>query len=157
MHVLKTDVVSQKLRLVIIESRTAWQSGLSMKAMELSSCSNCLLLLLLHQEKLLASDIKLFLQFGHLVLQHGNDAQAPVYRVLLSSVGLVSNGFYCVLTLGRVDMFEDAQNVADAEEFVDVGEALGLVRGEVRRERTICRTFSPLILAGRTRCVGAPT
>lgn len=110
--------------------------------------------LLFHEEELLAGSVKLLLEFGHLVLQHGDDAQAAVHGVLLPGVGLVRDGFYRVLALRWVDVFEDAQDVGDAEELVHVGEAFGLIRGEVGGERAVRGALPALVLARRARRAG---
>ena len=77
--------------------------------------------------------------------------------VLLPRVGLVGDGLHGILTLRRVDVLKDAQDVRDTEELVHIGEALGLIRGKVRRERAVGGAFSALVLTRRTCRVGAAT
>lgn len=95
------------------------------------------LLLVLHEDELLARDGELLAQLGDLVLEDGDDAQAAVHRVLLPRVGLVRDRLHGVLALRRVDVLQDAQDVGHAEQLVHVRKSLGLVRREVGRERAV--------------------
>lgn len=89
------------------------------------------IVLLLEEVELLTRHGELLLKLGHLVLQDGDDSQTAVHRVLLSSISLVGDGLHRVLTLARVNVLEDAQDVGDSEQLVHVLEPLWLVGWEV--------------------------
>lgn len=87
------------------------------------------------------------------MLEDGDEADAAVDRVAEAGVGLVGERIDGVLALGGVELVEDLGHVAGAEYLVDVGELLGLVRGEVGREHALLGAFPAEELAGRARGV----
>lgn len=91
------------------------------------------------------------MELAELVLEEGDDADAAVDGVAQPHVGLVGEGVDGVLALVGLELVEELGDVAGAEDLVDVGEFLGLVRREVRREHALRLALPPEELAGGAR------
>lgn len=94
---------------------------------------------------------ELGLQLRHLALEDGDGAHAAVDGILDTRVGLVSERIDGVLALVHRELVQQLGNIAGAEDLVDIGEFVGLVRGEVGREHTFRRAFAAQKLACGTR------
>lgn len=92
-------------------------------------------------------DSKLALELRDLALEDRDGTHAPVDGVFDARIGLVSQGIDCVLALVDGEFVEQLGDVAGAENLVDIGEFVRLVRGEVGCEHAFCRALPAQELA----------
>lgn len=85
-----------------------------------------------------------------LSLEEGNGSHAAVDRVPDTCLGLIGQGVDGVLPLVGEEVVEELGDIAGAENLVDVGELLGLLRWEVRSENAAGHAFAPQELASGT-------
>lgn len=95
--------------------------------------------------------VELLLEPLDLSLEEGNGSHATVDRVPDTCLGLIRQGVDGVLPLVGEEVVEELGDIAGAENLVDVGELLGLLRWEVRGENAAGHAFAPQELAGGTR------
>lgn len=82
------------------------------------------------------------LELAELVLEERDYSDAAVDGVTDAHVGLVGEGVNGVFALVGVEFVEEFGDVAGAEDFVDVGEFLGLVWGEVGGKNALWLAFA---------------
>lgn len=85
------------------------------------------------------------------LLEDGDEANASVDWVTEAGLRFVGQRVHGVFALRSVELVEDLGDIAGPEYLVDVGELLGLVRWEIRREHALLRAFSPEKLTGCAR------
>lgn len=101
--------------------------------------------------KLFVGIAELLLQQVELVLKDRDQSDTPIDGVTEADLGLVGKGVCCVFSLRHVELAQELGYIARAENLMDVGKLLGLVRGEVWREHAFWGAFPALALARRAR------
>ena len=94
---------------------------------------------------------KVDLDMAEALLEDRDEADAAVDGVAEARLGLVGEGLDGVIALGGSELVEELADVAGAEDAVDAGEALWVVRWEVRRENALLRALPTQELARRAR------
>lgn len=77
------------------------------------------------------------------LLEEGDESDAAIDRVPEAGLRLVGQGVDGVIALRSAELVEDLGDIAGAEDLVDVGKPLGVVRWEVRREDALRRALPP--------------
>jgi len=85
------------------------------------------------------------------VLEDGDEPNAPIDGITEADLGLVGEGVCRVFPLRHMELVQELGHVARAEDLMDIGKLLGLVRGEVGGEHALRGTFPALELARSTR------
>ncbi|XP_024516853.1 serine, glycine, tyrosine and glutamine-rich protein-like [Selaginella moellendorffii] len=94
---------------------------------------------------------ELGLETRHPLLEHGDDTDAAIDWIFHSHVRLVRQSVDAILAEADGELVEHLAHVGDAEDLVNVGEALGLVGREVWREQALGRAAPPEVSAS---CAG---
>lgn len=94
---------------------------------------------------------KVLLELDHLPLQKRDVADAAKDRVSESCLGLIGEWVDCITSEFEGDLVEDLGDVASAKNLVHVGELLGLIGSEIRREGAVWGAPSLEEFAGSTR------
>lgn len=93
-------------------------------------------------------EVELLLGLADFVTELADEAQAAGDGVEVADAGLEDDGLHGGELLGGVQVLENLENVADAEEAVSVLEEFGMIGWEVRSKRTLGGALPPLVLAG---------
>lgn len=94
---------------------------------------------------------KVLLELDHLPLQKRDVADAAKDRVSESCLGFIGEWVDCIASEFEGDLVEDLGDVARAKNLVHVGELLGLIGSEIRREGAVWGAPSLEEFAGSTR------
>ncbi len=103
---------------------------------------------------LLSHGVELGLQWLSLLLQSGDRTHAPIYRIADASIRLVHQAACGIGALALRDLHQHLGDVTSTEYLVHARKLLGLVRGEIGRERALLCASPAQELAGSTRSGG---
>lgn len=107
------------------------------------------------KRELLVYHIQLHGAILQLVVEILDQAKAAADGIRGAGVGFVDHGHHEVVRFPLIDGGESSSEVSHAEELVYVQKVSLLVSGEMRSQRTIRRTFPPLVLANRASSASA--